>query len=50
MFCLRNQDITDAKAFFLFIFYVELRLNYMNDHRDDRSHFISTSIRFEALF
>ena len=25
MFCLRNQDITDAKAFF-FIFYVELRL------------------------
>ena len=28
MFCLRNQDITDAKAFFLFIFYVELRLAY----------------------
>ena len=31
-------------------FYVQGNLNYMNDHRDDRSHFISTSIRFEALF
>ena len=31
-------------------FYVQGNLNYMNDHRDDRSHFISTSIRLEALF
>jgi len=31
-------------------FYVQGNLNYMNDHRNDRSHFISTSIRFEALF
>ncbi|CAD9195766.1 hypothetical protein QAC21B_01893 [Acinetobacter bohemicus] len=31
-------------------FYVQGNLNYINDHRDDRSHFISTSIRFEALF
>ena len=31
-------------------FYVQGNLNYMNDHRNDRSHFMSTSIRFEALF
>ena len=31
-------------------FYVQGNLNYMNDHRDVRSHFISTSIRLEALF
>ncbi|OTG63951.1 hypothetical protein B9T25_13525 [Acinetobacter sp. ANC 4470] len=31
-------------------FYVHGNLNYLNDHRDDRSHFINTSIRLEALF
>ena len=31
-------------------FYVQGNLNYMNDHRDDRSHFISPSIGLEALF
>ena len=31
-------------------FYVQGNLNYINNHRDDRSHFISTSVRLEALF
>lgn len=31
-------------------FYVQGNLNYFNDHREDRSHFVSTSVRLEALF
>ena len=31
-------------------FYVQGDLNYFNDHREDRSHFLSTMIRLEALF
>lgn len=31
-------------------FYVQGNLNYFNDHREDRSHFLSTMIRLEALF
>ena len=34
MFCLRNQDITDAKAFF-FIFYVELRLIKLKNRKSN---------------
>ncbi|SCC71564.1 hypothetical protein [Acinetobacter albensis] len=30
--------------------YVQGNLNYFNDHREDRSHFLSTMIRLEALF
>ena len=31
-------------------FYVQGGLNYFNDHREDRSHYVSTFIRFETLF
>ena len=31
-------------------FYVQGDLNYFNDHREDRSHYVSTFIRFETLF
>ncbi len=31
-------------------FYVQGNLNYFNNHRDDRSHFIGASVRLEALF
>ena len=31
-------------------FYVQGDLNYFNDHREDRSHFISTFVRLETLF
>lgn len=31
-------------------FYVQSNLNYVNNHRDDRSHFIGASVRLEALF
>lgn len=31
-------------------FYVQGNLSYTNDHRDDRSHFLKTSLRLEALF
>ena len=30
--------------------YVQGDLNYINNHRDDRSHFISSALRLEALF
>ncbi|MCU4392683.1 hypothetical protein KTH49_00165 [Acinetobacter parvus] len=31
-------------------FYVQGDLNYFNDHREDRSHYMSTFVRFESLF
>jgi hypothetical protein len=31
-------------------FFIQGDLNYLNDHRNDRSHFIGTLIRLEALF
>ena len=31
-------------------FYVQGDLNYFNDHREDRSHYVSTFVRLEALF
>lgn len=31
-------------------FYVQGDLNYFNDQREDRSHYVSTFIRFETLF
>ena len=31
-------------------FYVQGDLNYFNDHREDRSHYVSTFIRLETLF
>ncbi|MGE8561214.1 MAG: hypothetical protein ACN6NJ_09745 [Acinetobacter sp.] len=31
-------------------FFVQGDLNYLNDHREDRSHFIGASVRLEALF
>lgn len=31
-------------------FYVQGDLNYFNEHREDRSHYVSTFIRFETLF
>jgi hypothetical protein len=31
-------------------FYVQGDLNYFNDHRSDRSHFVSTFVRLETLF
>ncbi|WP_425551401.1 hypothetical protein [Acinetobacter baylyi] len=31
-------------------FYVQGDLNYLNDHREDRSHYLSTFVRLEALF
>lgn len=31
-------------------FYVQGDLNYFNDHREDRSHYVSTFVRFESLF
>ena len=31
-------------------FYIQGDLNYFNDHREDRSHYVSALVRFEALF
>ncbi|WP_373869219.1 hypothetical protein [Acinetobacter soli] len=31
-------------------FYVQGDLNYLNDHREDRSHYLSTFVRLEAIF
>jgi len=31
-------------------FYVQGDLNYFNDHREDRDHFVSTFVRLETLF
>lgn len=31
-------------------FYIQGDLNYLNDHREDRSHFIGALVRLEALF
>lgn len=31
-------------------FYIQGDLNYLNDHRNDRSHFIGALVRMEALF
>ncbi|OTG87273.1 hypothetical protein [Acinetobacter sp. ANC 3813] len=31
-------------------FYIQGDLNYLNNHRDDRSHFIGALVRLEALF
>ena len=31
-------------------FYIQGDLNYLNDHREDRSHFVSALVRFETLF
>jgi hypothetical protein len=31
-------------------FFVQGDLNYFNDHREDRNHYVSTFLRLEALF
>lgn len=31
-------------------FYIQGDLNYFNDHREDRSHYVSTFVRLETLF